>query len=265
MARVSFAEVWDQTRVFVAKELALLAPVALTCFAVPFLLLSMLMPEAPAVDTPPTASALLLLWAIPLFIVEIFGWLTLVALALVPAISVGEAMRRGLTRFPTALGLIAILILASGVLITMLGIVTAVIAKLAGAGKNGSLAIAVVLLAVTMLIAMTRLSVLWPAVVDGNDGPIRTLRRTLRLTADEFWHLVGLLLLASTVSALLSVTAQLAGGSLMLLIGRMANSEALGRSLMLALNAAVVSLWQMVTVIYVAFLYRAFVKAGKAD
>jgi hypothetical protein len=264
MSRVSFTEVWDQTRAFVVKELPLLAPVALTCFAVPLLLLSMVMPPAPAVDAPPPVGTWLL-WPIPLFIIEIFGWLTLVALALVPAISVGEAMRRALTRLPIALGVLTVLIAAGFILLIGVGIVVAMMSMLAGSGKNATLSLTVALLVTVMLVAMTRLSVLWPAVVDRHDGPLTTLRRALRLTAGEFWHLLGLLLLASAVSALLSVTAQLAGGSLMLLLGRMVHNDALGRSLALALNAVVVSLWQMVTVIYVAFLYRAFTRSGKAD
>jgi hypothetical protein len=154
MARVSFTGVWDQTRAFVAKELSLLAPVALSCFALPLLLFTMIMPEpptAPAMNRSATFDARIL-WLIPLIFVQIFGWMTLVSLALVPAISVGEGLRRAL-----------------------------------------------------------------------------------------------------------------AGGSVMLLIGRMAHSEALGRMLASLLEAIVVSLWQMVTVIYVAFLYRAFAKTGKAD
>jgi hypothetical protein len=263
MARVSFTEVWDQTRAFVTKELSLLTPVALSCFAVPLLVLSMIVPAPPAASTPPTFASWMI-WPIPLFIIEIFGWLTLVALALVPAISVGEAMRRALTRLPVALGVLAILFVAAFIIISILGIVATIVTLAAGSGKNATMSLFLILAIAALLIVMTRLSVLWPTVVDGQDGPIKSVQRTLQLTAGEFWHLFGLLLLASAVSAMLSLTAQLAGGSVMLLIGRMAGSEALGRTLMLVLNAIVVSLWQMVTVVYVAFLYRAFVKTGKA-
>lgn len=263
MSRVSLTEVWDQTRSFIAKELSLLAPVALCCFAVPLLVLSLVMPDPPAPGTPPPPGPWLF-WPLPLFIIEIFGWLTLVSLALVPAISVGEAMRRGLTRLPIALGVLAVLFVAAFIAITTVAIVATLVASLGGSGKNAAMSLTVVLMLATLLIAMTRLSVLWPAVVDGHEGPINTLRRALLLTGGEFWHLLGLLVLAGAVSALLSLTAQLAGGSLMLLLGRMVHSEALGRSLALALNAIVVGLWQMVTVVYVAFLYRAFVRSGKA-
>jgi hypothetical protein len=264
MARVSFTEVWDQTRAFVASELSLLAPVALTCFAVPLLLLSMVMPQAPSVDTPPPPGTWMI-WPVPLFIIEVFGWLTLVALALVPAISVGEAMRRALTRLPAALGVMAVLAVAGFILLIALGVVATSVSVLAGSGKNATMSFTIVLLISAMLVAITRLSVLWPTVVDGHGGPIRSLRRALQLTTGEFWHLLGLLLLAATISALLSLTAQLAGGSVMLLLGRIVHSEALGRSLALALNAIVVGLWQMVTVIFVAFLYRAFVRTGRTD
>jgi hypothetical protein len=267
MARVSFTAVWDQTRAFVAKELSLLAPVALSCFALPLLLLTMVMPEpptAPTMNKPPTLDARVF-WFIPLILIQIFGWMTLVSLALVPAISVGEGLRRALARMPIALGVLAILAVVSFIVISITGIVTAVISMAAGSGKNGTFSIAVMLLAVILLVMMIRLSVLWPAVVDGHDGPIKTLQRTLRLTDGEFWRLLGLLLLATAVSIVLSLTARLAGGSVMLLIGRMAHSEALGRMLASLLEAIVVSLWQMVTVIYVAFLYRAFAKTGKAD
>jgi|KBSMisStaDraftv2_1062788.scaffolds.fasta_scaffold183846_2 hypothetical protein len=263
MARVSFTEVWDQTRAFVAKEVALLAPVALTCFALPLMIWSMIMPEAIDPAHPPAPGP----WVvapIPLMLIQLVGWLALVSLVLRPAISVKEAMQHALRKLPAALAVVLVLLGIGSVMAVALAIVTGVVSVFSGAGKEGAQRLFIVLMIVALLIVTTRLIVLWPNVADGQGGPIRTVQRTLRLTKGDGWRLLGLLLLAAVVSAILSLTAEMAGGSVLLLLGRMVGNDALGRSLALALNAIVVGLWQMVTVVYVAFLYRALVKTGKA-
>ena len=259
MARVSLTEVWDQARPFIAKEMSLLAPVALLFFSVPALLWSIVQPESMEM-TSLSQPAPWMIWPLPLFVIQTFGSLTLISLALVPGISVREAMRRAVARLPVALGVLAILVAA--------GVVIAVIGLGAGGGKavatpamNGPLALALLLLALALLVVSTRLAVLWPSVAAGDDGVIKTLQRALRLTEGQFWRLLGLLLLAGVVSKVLDLTSEYAGGSTLLLFGRLLHYDALGRSLALALNAIVAGLWQMVMVVYVAFLYRALAAA----
>jgi hypothetical protein len=260
MSRVSFGEVWDQTRAFAAKEFALLAPVALACFAIPLIIWSIVEPETldPAKPPPPGPW---MIWPLPLFILQLMGWLTLASLTLIPGISVREAIRQALRRLPVALGILLVL-LGVGILLAMAIAIVMGIVAVAGLGKEGVRPVTVLLMVGLLLVATTRLMVLWPNVAEGKDGPIQSLRRALHLTKGEFWRLFGLLLLAAVVSAVLTLTADVAGGSVMLLLGRMIGNEALGRILAVALSAIVVGLWQMLTVVYVAFLYRAYAADG---
>jgi hypothetical protein len=263
MSRVSFTVVWDQARAFVASELSLLAPVALTCFAVPTLLLSIVVPQPKSLGSP-LPDGPWMLWFLPILLLNIFGSMTLVAMTLVPAISVGEAMRRAFARLPIALAVMGLLMIALLFLSAILGLVASLVATVAGWGEAGALSLATTLLVLGSVIFAVRMAVLWPALIDGHEGPIAAVRQSLRLTIGNFWHLLGLLLLAFAVTALLTLTAQLAGGSMLLLLGRLVGSEALGLGLAKALNSVVLSLWLMMIVVYTAFLYRAFVNAEKA-
>ena len=260
MSRVSFGDVWEQTRTFIAKEAALLLPVALLCFAIPLMIWSLVMPETLDPAKPPAPGAWMLAPA-PLMIVQLVGWLALVSLTLIPAISVREAMHHALRRLPAALGVVLLLAGMGFVLALAVAILAGFASAISGSGRDGAQQIFIVGMMAALLAVATRLAVLWPNVVDGRSGPIGTLKRTLRLTKGNGWRLLGLLILAAVVSGIIDLTAEKAGGSVLLILGRIVGNEALGQSLTLALSAVVVGLWQMVMVVYVAFLYRAFVTA----
>lgn len=263
MSRVSYTDVWDQARAFVATELSLLAPVALTCFAVPTLLLSIVMPQPKSLGSP-VPDGPWMFWLLPILLFNVFGSMTLVGMSLVPAISVGEAMRRALARLPIALAVIGLLMVVLLFMSAIVGIVASIVSMVAGWNETGALSLTTTLLFLGSVVIAVRMAVLWPTVVDRPDGPVAALRRSLRLTTGSFWHLFGLLLLALGITALLTLTAQLAGGSMMLLLGRLVGNEALGMGLAKALNAVVLGLWLMVIVVYTAFLYRAFASADTA-
>jgi hypothetical protein len=261
MSRISFGDIWDRTRAFAAKEFSLLAPVALACFTIPAILWSMVEPEILDPTKPPAPGAWMF-FPIPLLIVQLIGVLTLASLALTPGISVKEALHRAVRRLPVALGVLLVALGAGLLLAIALGTVIGVL-KAAGTAGNVIVAFTVVLFYAIVLIIGTRLLLLWPIVAEGSDGPIQSLRRALRLTRGEFWRLFGLLLLGLIVTVVLAVTATLAGGSVMLILGHMIGDEALGRILAMVLAAIVVGLWQMVTVVYLTFLYRAYASDGK--
>lgn len=256
MSRVSFGDVWDRTRAFAGKEFSLLAPVALACFAIPMIVWTMVAPETMDPTKPPPPGAWMI-WPIPLLVLQLLGLLTLSALALTPGISVKEAFRQATARMPVALGVLLVALGIGLLLAIAIGIVTGVL-MIAGMSKEGVSGLTLTLFMVLLLVASARLMVLWPIVAAGREGPIKALRRALELSSGDFWRLFGLLLLALTVSLVLTAAVEMAGGSVMLILGRMVGNEALGRMLGEALSAIVLSLWQMVTVVYVAILYRAY-------
>lgn len=262
MSRVSFGDVWDRTRAFAGRESALLAPVALACFALPMIVWAMVAPEAMDPMKPPPPGAWMI-WPIPLLILQLVGLLTLSALALTPGISVREAFRQATWRLPVALGILLVALGIGLLLAIAIGVVTGAL-MIAGLSKESVSGLTLTLFLVVLLVASARLMVLWPIVAAGREGPIGALRRAFQLSSGDFWRLFGLLLLALTVSMVLTAAVEMAGGSMMLILGRMIGNEALGRMLGEALSAIILSLWQMVTVVYVAFLYRAYAGDDKA-
>ena len=252
MSRVSFAVVWDQARAFIVSEQALLAPVALAWFALPALLLSIVTPDPVPPNLLPAPGGWLA-WLLPVYAAIMFGSMTLATMTLVPAISVREALRRATRRLPVGLGVMAIVLAALLVLIALL---SQIIAFLPSAAP----VIMLVLLSV-MLIGAVRLSLVWPMLIDSDLGPIAVIQRTLGLTRTNFWRLLGLMLLAGMLSGLLIMVAELAGGSLLLLLGRAMGNDALGTGLVMALTAIVGGLCRMVVMVYMALLYRALAPA----
>jgi hypothetical protein len=248
MSRPSFTEVWDQARAFVTAEAALLVPVALTCFAIPSLLLQVVVPEPVAPQLLPTAGPWLW-WFVPVLATMVFGSMALSVMALVPAVSVAEAFRRALGRLPVALASFAMLLFAAVLWASILG-------QLVQAAPRGASVFLLVLLT-GLLIGAVRLAFLWPAIIDGHQGPVAVIRGVLALTRNKFWRLLGVVLLATVLTVLLVLVAQLAGGSLLILLGRAAGNETLGLGLMKALTAIVAGLCRMVIVVYIALLYRA--------
>ena len=110
MATLSIGKAWEETAAFVAREAALLLPVALLFVALPIVLLQEMTPpelvqwSASMKGTMPAVPgsywfslllAVVLIW---------FGSLTLFALALRPGISVAEALRLALHRLPVLIG-----------------------------------------------------------------------------------------------------------------------------------------------------------------
>ncbi|BBD98895.1 hypothetical protein SAMIE_1023960 [Sphingobium amiense] len=205
MATLSIGKAWEEAVAFVAREAALLLPVALLFVALPIVLLQEMTPPElvqwsatmkgtmPAV--PPSywlslTLAILLIW---------FGSLTLFALALRPGISVAEALRLALHRLPVLIGtsvlagllLFVIVILVSAPLILLGGNTGAVIAMV-GVG----------------LFVGTRLALLNPVVIDDHLGVLASLRRAWALTKGGFWRLLGFIAIVLVVSTIAGSAAQ---------------------------------------------------------
>lgn len=228
MARVSIEDAFGWAQRFAAREWRLVLPVALAFVALPPLLVDVAVPDqrwkmlqtGAGVDV--SAMMHTAGWLFPLSLAVLLvggtGGLAITALALVPRISVAEAIGLAFRRLGTLIA--ALLVIVAGLLL----LATAA-ALLAGAARLDPLSLQAALLGVILgagLYLSARLLPLGPVIVERRIGPIAALKRSWELTSGVFWRLLGALAL------------YLIGGGIVLL----ALGTALGAILMVLANGA---------------------------
>ncbi|PZU68413.1 MAG: hypothetical protein DI554_03330 [Sphingobium sp.] len=243
MAAVSIGKAWEEAVAFVAREASLLFPVALLFLALPGLILQEMTPPQLAEwmanpqrtglpDIPPGFALAMLLGVVIIW----FGSLTLFALALRPGISVGEALRLGFARLPVLLGTALLAMFLIGGLM-LAAILVAVLASLVSESVGTSIgAILGAFVGGATIFASVRLMLLNPAVIDGNQGVVPSLRHA--------WALL--------LSGIASMAAQTIFGAL---AGLAAGPEA-ARLVGGVASAAVSTVIQVYMLVMLARIYR---------
>lgn len=253
MARVTMADVWDEARAFMAREAALLVPLALATLGLASVLIDVVRPDTRD-GTVPAGPWLLVL--APVLLLLLFGNLALSLLVLVPRASVAEACRGALARLWRLLA--ATLLVTGGLLVAAIPLVlVSALAVAAGLGALGQ-SLAGVLLIAGALWAAVRLLPLVPVIAIGNPraSPAAAVREAFALTRGHAGVLAGMLLVYALVSVVVLVASQLSLGALLLLVGRAAGSATLGATLLALLSAVVTSVVQGGWTVFVAVLAR---------
>jgi hypothetical protein len=223
---LSIEEAYQWAQSFVAREWRLLLPVALAFMALPGLIFALppLQAEAmkfsAAVQGHDVATAeAILRWLVPLgvliFIIAAFGGLAITAMALLPAISVREALGIAARRVGVLIGSLLL------VLIAELGI-TMVLAVLLGMVRLNPASmqslVSIILVGLGVFVGV-RLFPLTPMVVRRRIGPVSALRETWLLTQGVFWRVFATAAVY-VVGAMVVMLALSAGvGSLLLMLG----------------------------------------------
>lgn len=253
MARVTMSDVWDEARAFVAREAALLLPLALATLGVASVLFDVARPDAAAGNPPPGPWLLVLA---PVLLLLLFGNLALSLLVLVPRASVAEACRGALARLWRLV--LATLLVSGGLLLASLPLVlVSAVAVAVGLGEVGQAVVAVLLIGAAFWIGV-RLLPLVPLIAIGNPrgSPAAAVREAFALTRGHAGVLAGMLLLYALVSLVVVVASQLSLGALLLLVGRATGSATLGTTLLALLSAVVTSIVQGAWTVFVAVLAR---------
>lgn len=254
MPQLSMSEVWDETKMFLAREKALVLPVGFATFGIALMLTGVAAPERNPGE--PMQAGPWMLWLLPALLLITIGYLAISAIVLVPNVSVREAISRAMARLPSALLATGLLIGVMLLAMTLAAMIMAVI----GAGLGWTMEQAAMVSLAVALIPMFWLSIrmilLWPLLVDYGSGPVDTIRTSFALTAGHSARIGGLLLLAAMIYLLGTGVTEIAGGSVFLLLGRLIGDPGLGRTLTAILVAAVgaglATLWSL----YIALLYR---------
>ncbi|MPT49306.1 MAG: hypothetical protein E2598_12965 [Sphingobium sp.] len=242
MKSLSISAAWQESSLFLRREISLLLPVALLFIGVPMAALFQAIPPSlrqitpgqgvPEVDM--SFAAILVLFLAPLAMIG--GMLTLYALALKPGVSVQEAMRHAVRRVPVALG--ATLLLGAVLMAPM---------AFAMAGPAGSL---VFLVAVILLSA--RLMALNAVVTDQPVGPIAALRESWLLARGHTLRLVAFMLLLSVPVMVAQIVAQALMGLIGFAIGGQEAAQQFGDFG----TAMATAVGQLIMVVMTSRLYR---------
>lgn len=234
MARLSITTAWNESADFVRREARLLFPVAFLLISLPGLVLQLAMPAVERGQPAPPGP-----WLALLPVVLCLGLIATVAmsfLALRPGASVGEALRRGLRRFP--------LLLAAG-LLALTGPVLAAALLLAAVGTDGGAAgpgadaLLLSLLMLPLLALWVRLILITPVAAAEDCGPLEIVRRSWALTRGHFWKLLGFLLLAAIAVLIALLAASTIGGILIVLVAGPPRPDSFAMMLALLLAALI--------------------------
>lgn len=253
MARLSMSDIWDETRAFLSREKALILPLGLATFGLALLLLTLAAPADAAAQAKP---GFWMLWFVPGFMLITIGYLAVSAIVLTPNISVGESLGVAMKRLPSAITLTFLMMGAMLLLLTISVMLVGVVGAAAGMSLERAAVASVVVALVPMFWLSIRLIIVWPLLVIRDAGPADAMRRSFALTAGNALPIAGILLLFGMTYLLTTGVAQIAGGSVFLLIGRAIGVPNLGHSFAAVLVAGVGGMLATVWTLFLAVLYR---------
>lgn len=242
---------------FAHAEWPLLLPVILAFLAIPRFIVLLL---APRMDRMPTTlaglqafSAALPAWWTPLLLamllVGAIGAMVLMALSLIPRISVGEAILLALRRLPAWLG---IGLIAGAALFLALLLVSAALLR----GGSGGQALSILLAFLGIAAELLLLLLLLPLIVVRPVGPLAAIVEGWRVYRGALLRVGGGLLLFAVGTWVMSLALQVSLGSLLLVAARAAGQPQLGQTLAALLASLVTAFgWSGFYLLLAAF-YR---------
>lgn len=262
MKSLSIEDAFQWTQRFVAREWKLLLPVAFFFIAIPQLAFSLLIP--PAISEAVAKGNFQLVaqtiqhtpWVMPAMLVDqlfgLAGALAIAALALVPRVSVREALGLALQRLFILVGVfilfffatvMAIVIIAGGLELLRLDPVT-----------QTFLLFGILLLLIALI--WMRMIVLGAVVIASRAGPIAAIRLAWELTAGAFWRILGCMLIYGIGAQVVVLASTFVIGTMLTLACTAAGIPALGPVLAMVYVSAINAVfWTGFHILAVA-LYR---------
>jgi len=259
---LSIEDAFQWTQRFVAREWKLLLPLALAFLAVPQLAFNLLVPSGINAAFSKGDPQLVMQsfekapWVMPsaliVQLIALAGSLCITALAMVPRISVREAISLGLQRLPWLVAAVVFTFLA----VTLAALLVATLLQFLPINPMGVKALLVLFMLGIALFLWIRLLVLGAVIVGTRAGPTAAIRLAWELSAGAFWRLLGCVLVYAIGAWVVTLASTFALGAIFILVCTAVGLPALGPVLSLtyaALASAV--FWGGFHVLVVA-LYR---------
>jgi hypothetical protein len=253
MTTFSIDAIWEDMVAFLRRETALLLPLSMATFGIAALLLTLAVDPQPRTEAAMPQPGLRTLWALPGFLLIIFGNVSISMVVLRPGATVGESLRLALTRMPSALGIIGLGVVA----IFLAAMIATIIALSTGMGVGGSgMSLIFALLFTPGLWLTVRLLVMWPALADMGRGPIASLRASFALTRGHALKALAITVIFYMVYLTLTSIAQLVLSSLFQLIAIATGNAELLRLIASIIVAFIGSVLMMGWTVYLAVAYQ---------
>lgn len=263
MKRLSIEEVFAWTQGFVAREWRLLVPVALAFLALPPLVMDLLVPQAVwdalthavQIQNPQTAEGAIRIVFPAILVVLVlaaFGGLAITAMALLPGISVREALVLALRRLLTMLG--ALLLVAVGQL--ALAMVLAIILAAAHLVGPASQSLLVGIVMGVSLFVTIRLIALSPMIVTRRISALSAIRESWLLSRGAFWRILGAVLVYTIGALVVMIALDYAVGAIIALAAQAIGAVDLGRALIAVFQRGVAGLLALGLHLLIAAIFR---------
>lgn len=250
--KASISAAWDQTKAIIARNSSHLAAVALAFLVLPSTVLGTVEPSsltgiAPG-DEPGSVLMLLVL------LIGLTGRMTIAQIAIARGQTVGDAVRRALRRTAAAAG--AFLLFMLPVAVLMAPLLLQMIAKPEAPSPGASMLLLLVG-ALALALAARLLSMVIPAAVAEDGGPVALLRRSWTLTRGHWWRLFGLMILFFLASGIAGMAASRVLGALLAVAA--GSMEALSFSALL-LSAVLAIIGAIFATLFAVMLARIYVQ-----
>lgn len=195
--RISIEQSFSWAQAVARREWPLLLPVMFAFLVLPPLAVDLLLPEEftklmtarPIEDLAQVQAAMV--WLLPLtlgvLLIAAVGMLAIIALALTPRLSVGEAILLALRRVPV----FAVATIGALTGVVIVATLLAVAAQLAGLAPLAVQGLLLIGLTIVILLGTARLALLGPVVAMRRIGPVAALSESWQMARGMFWRLLG--------------------------------------------------------------------------
>ena len=254
---ISMSAIWDESAALIRRESHLMVPVALATVGIGSVISGFTQPETPAAGLGASGAFGFVIGNI----LSLIGNLAMMALALMPGMSVGESLRLAVARMPKMIGIVALFLIA---LIVMM-IPIAIIIKMSGAPISANMtakdlpAVAVLsalIVGAVLLYVSARLLTLSATVVDRNPPVIEAIKSSFAATRGIAAKIVGVVVLFFVVTLVVSGAAASISGILFGMLGKAVGAPLLGKGLTVLVTGMVSALLSIVSTVFAAMLYR---------
>lgn len=255
----SLGAVWEETVALLRRERALMIPVALALFGPAQVMIDLGVPrEMPGTAAGQSVSGPALL-IIPAMILVFLANLAVTRLALLPGISVAEALSAGLRRLPRTLGATLLLAVAlSGIAIVILTAATVGIVVFGGDPRSPATAAPLVpLIMIPAIVLLVRMMLFIPSLAMEDRGVIDAIRRGWALGRGNLPRLTIMLVIILLLTTVVQLVETFAIGSVIRLLALATGQGELAGIVHVLINAAIDSMLSLGFTVYVALAYRA--------
>lgn len=258
---VKLGQIWEETRGFVTREVALLMPVGFATFGLAAILLGLVAPVQTAEAA--VQPGMWMLGLIPVLILMIAGYIAISRMALRPGLSVGEALGDTWKILPRTIAAAAVVMAIAAVILMVAGIVTGLLSVMFGLDARSALSLTVFASLPPLIWLSIRMLLLWPVMADRGGSVRQMIVFAIQLTKGRGAQILLLLALNFAAYLILSTVLQISAGSIILLGARALGAPATGSMLisvlMAGFNAAFLTVWT----VFLARYYRQAAQSSK--